>query len=117
MRWLTSSILIIGFSLSAQAQTLDMPEMPLPEETATVPEQAEPQTEPQPLKAQTPSSYSVNLPGRGMSMTDVEKRFGEPVTKVEEVGQPPITRWIYNDFTVFFEYQYVIHSLATHPAR
>ena len=112
MRWLTSSILILGFSLTAQAQTLDMPEMPLPEETAEAPAQAESQ----PAQEQTPASYSVNLPGRGMSMTAVEERFGAPLTKSDEVGDPPITRWVYNDFTVFFEYQFVIHALTTRPA-
>ena len=116
MRWLTISILILGFSLSAQAETLDIPEMPLPEVNSATTTQVENQAESQPIHDQAPSSYSVNLPGRGMSMTDVEKHFGEPVSKVNEVGKPPITRWVYNDFTVYFEYQFVIHALATRAA-
>lgn len=60
-----------------------------------------------------PKSYSVTLPGRGMSMTEVLEKFGEPETKQPEVGEPPITRWVYSNYVVIFEYQYVIHSLTT----
>jgi len=42
----------------------------------------------------------------------VEERFGTPRTKYDEVGDPPITRWVYPDFTVYFEYQYVINAVA-----
>ncbi len=63
--------------------------------------------------APTPKSYSVTLPGRGMSMTEVLEKFGEPEVKEPEVGEPPITRWVYPNYVVIFEYQYVIHSLTT----
>lgn len=51
-------------------------------------------------------------PSRGMSMEAVEAAFGVPVEKVPAVGDPPITRWIYADYVVFFEYDKVIHSVA-----
>lgn len=54
---------------------------------------------------------SITLPGRGMTMVAVEERFGAPVEKYDEVGDPPITRWVYPDFTVYFEYQYVINAV------
>lgn len=57
-------------------------------------------------------AVSVTLPGRGMSMTQVEERFGAPRQKLPAVGDPPITRWIYPDFTVYFEYQYVINAVS-----
>lgn len=60
---------------------------------------------------QTKPSFSFELPGRGMSMTAVEERFGSPLERGTEVGDPPITRWVYNDFTVYFEYQFVIHAV------
>ena len=60
-----------------------------------------------------PKSFSVTLPGRGMSMTEVLENFGEPTSKEAEVGEPPITRWNYPNYNVIFEYQYVIHSLTT----
>ncbi len=64
-------------------------------------------------QAETPKTFSVTLPGRGMTMTEVIEKFGEPVEKQPEVGEPPITRWVYPNYVVIFEYQYVIHSLST----
>jgi hypothetical protein len=54
----------------------------------------------------------VDVPGRGLSMTAVEARFGAPKTRHEAVGKPPITRWDYESFSVYFEYQHVVHSVA-----
>lgn len=59
-------------------------------------------------------------PGRGMSMHQVQNKFGEPEKKLPATGKPPITRWIYQDFTVYFEGKYVIHAVTTRkdlPAR
>jgi len=50
-------------------------------------------------------------PARGSSMANVEARFGRPSARSNAVGQPPITRWDYPDFAVFFEYQHVVHSV------
>jgi hypothetical protein len=50
-------------------------------------------------------------PARGMSMERVEARFGSPVNRMSAVGEPPITRWEYTDFTVYFEYKFVIHAV------
>lgn len=60
----------------------------------------------------------VDRPKRGLSMNEVEKQFGAPVTRHPTVGggsphQPPITRWDYNGFAVFFEGDRVIHSVVT----
>ena len=53
----------------------------------------------------------VATPGRGMTMTQVSLKFGAPVTKVPAVGNPPISRWEYPGFVVYFEYDHVIHSV------
>jgi hypothetical protein len=53
-------------------------------------------------------------PARGMSMSSVSARWGEPASKAAPVGQPPITRWEYGDFVVFFEYDHVIHAVTRH---
>ena len=58
----------------------------------------------------TPSE--VQTPRRGSTMSDVEKRFGAPVTRHATVGQPPITRWDYNGFAVVFEKDRVIDSVV-----
>jgi hypothetical protein len=52
-------------------------------------------------------------PKRGVTMTQVEAKFGAPVTKHDAVGAPPITRWDYASFSVFFERDRVIHAVAT----
>lgn len=90
MRRMLSLFTVISLSMTSllQAEVLEMP----------------PATE-------TTAGYSVNLPGRGMNMTQVEEKFGPPLQKLPEVGDPPIIRWIYHDYTVYFEYQYVINSV------
>jgi hypothetical protein len=55
---------------------------------------------------------NVTTPARGMSMRAVEERFGAPATRHATVGQPPITRWDYETFSVFFEHDKVIHAVA-----
>jgi hypothetical protein len=46
-------------------------------------------------------------------MKTVEKQFGAPTTRHPTVGKPPITRWDYPNFSVFFEGDRVIDSVAT----
>mgnify|MGYP001036804818 CR=1 FL=1 len=79
-------------SLPAMADTLAMP----PDDSAP---------------AGSPEAQ-YETPAKGLSMTQVENRFGTPIEKMAPVGDPPITRWIYDDFTVYFEHQYVIHSVV-----
>lgn len=50
-------------------------------------------------------------PARGITMERVEALFGEPTEREAPVGDPPITRWEYPDFTVYFEYDRVIHAV------
>jgi hypothetical protein len=50
-------------------------------------------------------------PARGKSMASVEARFGAPTTRSSAVGRPPITRWDYPEFSVFFEFDHVVHSV------
>ncbi|TVQ42013.1 MAG: hypothetical protein EA370_00805 [Wenzhouxiangella sp.] len=57
-----------------------------------------------------------DLPGNGLSMTEVEARFGAPLDRHAAVGQPPITRWVYEDYSVYFEHQLVIESVLHHEA-
>ena len=72
-------------SLGAQAQTLSMPDT---------------------------TASGASLPGRGLSMETVEEQYGSPVRVIEAVGDPPITRWVYPEFTVYFEHQLVIHPVV-----
>jgi len=52
-------------------------------------------------------------PARGAQMKTVEKQFGAPAEKHPTVGKPPITRWDYPNFSVFFEGDRVIDSVVT----
>ncbi|HTY94785.1 MAG TPA: hypothetical protein VMC02_12905 [Steroidobacteraceae bacterium] len=52
-------------------------------------------------------------PARGALMKTVEKQFGAPVNRHPTVGKPPITRWDYPNFSVFFEGDRVIDSVTT----
>jgi len=55
---------------------------------------------------------SIATPARGMTMGQVANKFGEPVAKVPGVGQPPISRWEYAGFVVYFERDHVIHTVV-----
>jgi hypothetical protein len=54
----------------------------------------------------------VVTPSRGMTMDQVATKFGTPVTKVPAVGKPPISRWEYSGFVVYFEANRVIHTVV-----
>ncbi len=56
---------------------------------------------------------SLPRPTRGMRMAEVERRFGVPLTRHPAVGKPPITRWDYAQYAVFFEDHTVIHTVVT----
>ena len=54
---------------------------------------------------------AVERPKRGSTMAVVQSRFGEPATRHAAVGKPPITRWDYPQFAVFFENDLVLHAV------
>jgi len=58
----------------------------------------------------------VAAPARGMSMAQVASKFGDPVSKVAAVGKPPISRWEYSGFVVYFERDHVIHAVVSASA-
>lgn len=61
--------------------------------------------------AEAAAAKGAAMPTRGMTMPRVERKFGPPREKAGPVGSPPIARWVYPDFTVYFEHQHVIHSV------
>jgi hypothetical protein len=60
----------------------------------------------------TSATEQGNWPARGMSMEKVEASFGAPTQRFPAVGEPPITRWEYPGFVVYFEHQRVIHTVG-----
>lgn len=66
-----------------------------------------------PLLAQTStaSAITVDMPDRGILMSEVEKQFGAPLARVAAIGVPPISIWHYDHFSVYFEADRVIHAV------
>ncbi|WP_263141783.1 phosphodiesterase [Pseudomonas sp. RIT-PI-AD] len=61
---------------------------------------------------------NISMPARGASQKAVLDRFGLADEEHPAVGTPPITRWDYRDFSVYFESGRVIDSVAHHvPAN
>ena len=53
----------------------------------------------------------MDLPENGQSMDDVQARFGQAANKNAAVGDPPITRWDYDRFSVYYEYGLVLFTV------
>ncbi len=62
------------------------------------------------------SAEGVQRPTNGQTMSAVRKLFGEPNQEMPWVGDPPISRWVYDRFTVYFEHELVINSVIHRPA-
>ncbi|GGI95081.1 phosphodiesterase [Halopseudomonas pertucinogena] len=63
---------------------------------------------------QQAADQQQRLPQRGASTGQVQRQYGEPATRHAAVGQPPITRWDYPGFSVYFEYDHVVHAVRHH---
>ena len=68
------------------------------------------------------ASKEIDLPKRGELMAQVEKRFGKPSATHAPVGgaspqQPPITRWDYPGFSVYFENSHVVSAVLRQSSQ
>ena len=123
--WL-ASLFSLAISATVLAEVLEIPqpvttdiesELPQPESTDLAPEMATemdgeiPQPDATDIESQPAEVILTTLPGKGMTKDSVEERFGSPADKIEAVGEPPISRWLYGSFTVYFEYDHVIHAV------
>ena len=59
-------------------------------------------------------SASIKMPTHGDKQAQVIQQFGEPSKRHASVGQPPITRWDYPGFSVYFEQSSVVNSVQIH---
>ncbi|WP_291821571.1 hypothetical protein [Marinobacter sp.] len=65
-----------------------------------------------PVMSQADRAAVGDLPQTGQSKAQVRERFGSPGQIEAPVGQPPITRWHYAEFIVYFEQGRVIHTVV-----
>lgn len=64
-----------------------------------------------PVGEQAKTQPAVDMPTKGMSKERVKSLFGEPLEEAPPKGQPPISRWKYEEFTVYFDSNTVIHCV------
>jgi hypothetical protein len=67
-----------------------------------------------PIGQQAQELRGQPVPTRGMDRETVEARFGAPLQRSPPVGQPPISYWVYDDYTVYFEHNRVLHTVLKH---
>lgn len=54
---------------------------------------------------------NMKLPANGMNKSAVRSTYGDPATTHAAVGDPPITRWDYANWSVYFEYDLVLFTV------
>lgn len=86
-----SLICALGFTIQIPTSTAEEIHIPIGEQA----------------KDQTP----VDMPTKGMSKERVKALFGEPLEEFAAKGQPPISRLRYQEFTVYFDSNAVIHCV------
>jgi hypothetical protein len=59
-------------------------------------------------------SGRLQLPVNGQDKATVEVKFGAPAGKLPAVGDPPISNWRYETYSVYFEYDLVLFTVL-HP--
>ena len=106
-----TGILLLGLSAHLPAEEINLPTLDSAV-TETSPPVDETPEDVTPVTTTQTTEFSVQLPGRGMSMETVQNRFGEALEKEPAVGDPPISKWTYNNFTVYFESEFVIHAVV-----
>ena len=58
-----------------------------------------------------------DLPDNGLTQSQVEQRWGAPETRHPAVGQPPIVRWDYADYSVYFDRGRVLTSVMRYGSN
>ena len=58
----------------------------------------------------------MDLPENGQTMASIESKYGAPESRQPAVGDPPITRWDYKEYSVYFEHEVVLFSVL-HPGN
>ena len=56
-------------------------------------------------------SDRMEVPDNGVTKADVRAQFGAAVNTYPAIGDPPITRWEYDRWSVYFEYDVVLFTV------
>lgn len=62
-------------------------------------------------------AWNIETPRHGITKSQVQARFGAPDAQSGPVGEPPIYKWTYDQFSVYFEGDRVIHSVVQAPEK
>ena len=101
MRANTILIALIGTATLVVANASAAQEQPATQPAATVP-----------APTPAPAATSAERPARGATMENVKAKFGAPSQETQAVGTPPITRWEYPGYVVYFENDRVLHTVV-----
>ena len=58
----------------------------------------------------------IQTPRNGLTMAQVRQQYGSPASELPAVGEPPISRWEYNGYSVFFENDLALHTVIHQQA-
>ena len=64
-----------------------------------------------PVGQQAAEKRVLEVPKRGTTKAEVERRFGAPLAQQPAVGNPPISSWDYENYRVYFERDLVLHTV------
>ncbi|MDG1292936.1 MAG: phosphodiesterase [Pseudomonadales bacterium] len=70
-----------------------------------------------PIASQAEDLKNADRPQRGSSKVNVLAQYGQALSSTNNVGEPPISRWEYQNFYVVFESDIVIHSVLKHRPK
>lgn len=62
-------------------------------------------------------TLGIEVPARWMTQEEVETAFGSPLSKSSPVGDPPISYWVYDKYTVYFENDKVLDTVRNLPTQ
>ena len=101
---------LLGLAGAAAAQDASAPAPEAPEQATTT-------TGDTLLIERVSEENKAAMPARGMTMAQVEAKYGAPTDKLEPQGGqkrqwPTINRWTYPNFVVYFEKSKVIDAVA-----
>lgn len=63
---------------------------------------------------QAPKMAGMERPENGLSKEEVNQKYGPPQEMTDPVGNPAISRWTYQNYSVYFENNTVLHTVLRH---